>query len=481
MKRSLRVALYLAISFVLFVSLSASIQRWIVYPQFQTLEKQDVQRSAERLQAALNREIQSLENFISDYAEWDDAWDYMEKLDPVFLLSNFSPSNLKRNNYQLIWLIAPDGAILYHASYNKTTDSVREIPADQRERILTGHPFLKPLTGPAVSGFMPSDLGPTLVVAHPVLTTAGVGPPRGVMAMGRVLDESFAKSLSEQIQLPVELLSVTDLAGRLVPDVPSYRRLPSGEIEALILKSDWFGEPAFVLQIRTPPEITALGRRALIQSVLAVIGQGMLFLLISGLILLRTFRESHKQELDRLLEQRTATLRETEEYLKSIMDTVPVGIVIVAVTDHRIMDINPAALKMLNARKDEVVGQICHLFICPAEVGHCPITDLGKSCDRAERLLTRSDGASIPILKTVVPTYLMGRECLLECFVDIRDQKEAEERIQRTMADMARMNRAMVGREDRVLELKQEVNRLLRELGRSARYHEGTTKGEKEK
>ena len=38
------------------------------------------------------------------------------------------------------------------------------------------------------------------------------------------------------------------------------------------------------------------------------------------------------------------------------------------------------------------------------------------------------------------------------------------------MDDMERMNAVMMGREERVLEMKQEVNDLLVELGRASKY-----------
>jgi len=53
---------------------------------------------------------------------------------------------------------------------------------------------------------------------------------------------------------------------------------------------------------------------------------------------------------------------------------------------------------------------------------------------------------------------------------DITARKEAEERLQRTLSDMERHNRLMVGREIRVVELKKEINALLRELGRPPEY-----------
>jgi HAMP domain-containing protein len=52
-----------------------------------------------------------------------------------------------------------------------------------------------------------------------------------------------------------------------------------------------------------------------------------------------------------------------------------------------------------------------------------------------------------------------------------RDQAEASaERATRAMEDMERMNKAMMGREQRILEMKQEVNDLLVELGRASKY-----------
>ena len=74
----------------------------------------------------------------------------------------------------------------------------------------------------------------------------------------------------------------------------------------------------------------------------------------------------------------------------------------------------------------EIVGSVCHRYICPAEEGCCPVTDLGEEVDRSERLLLKADGESIPILKTVTRVLLNGRKHLLESFVDISELKLAE-------------------------------------------------------
>ncbi|RKX27352.1 MAG: hypothetical protein DRP45_01305, partial [Candidatus Zixiibacteriota bacterium] len=119
-------------------------------------------------------------------------------------------------------------------------------------------------------------------------------------------------------------------------------------------------------------------------------------------------------------------LRESEERYRLILGAIQVGVVLIDAESHTIIDVNPVAIEMIGIQKEEIVGKICHKFICPAEKGRCPITDLGEAVDNSERVLIRADGISVPILKTVVPITINGRGCLLDSFIDITDRKQAE-------------------------------------------------------
>ena len=124
-----------------------------------------------------------------------------------------------------------------------------------------------------------------------------------------------------------------------------------------------------------------------------------------------------------------AALRESEERLRVILDNVQTGVFIIDPDAHTIVDVNPAAVTLIGTPRGELLGTVCHRHICPAEVGHCPITDLGQAIDNSERVLLRSDGTRCSILKTVVPIRLNGRPHLLESFVDITARKAAEEQL----------------------------------------------------
>jgi len=124
------------------------------------------------------------------------------------------------------------------------------------------------------------------------------------------------------------------------------------------------------------------------------------------------------------------TIRELEERTRTILDSIHAGIIIIDPEPHRIIDVNPEASALIGAPKEQIVGQVCHTYICPAEMGNCPITDKGQRVDNSERVLLTADGRRIPILKTVAPIELNGRHHLLESFLDISGlkllQKELE-------------------------------------------------------
>jgi PAS domain S-box-containing protein len=116
-----------------------------------------------------------------------------------------------------------------------------------------------------------------------------------------------------------------------------------------------------------------------------------------------------------------------ELYLEAILSSIQAGVIIIDVERHEIVDVNEAAAKLIGASKEQIIGRVCHNYVCPAEKGKCPITDLKQVIDNSERTLIDINGKTIPIIKTVVPVRLKNRSYLLESFIDIADRKLAEE------------------------------------------------------
>jgi len=124
------------------------------------------------------------------------------------------------------------------------------------------------------------------------------------------------------------------------------------------------------------------------------------------------------------------TLRESEGRFRTILHSMQFGIIMIDANSHTILDANQKSLDMIGGTKETVLGSVCHSFICPAELGRCPITDLAQAIDSSERILITTRGEKIPILKSVVPTILGGKKVLIESFIDITERKRAEEVLQ---------------------------------------------------
>jgi len=134
-------------------------------------------------------------------------------------------------------------------------------------------------------------------------------------------------------------------------------------------------------------------------------------------------------------------LRESEEHLKTILDSIHAGIMVIDPETHKIVDANRFAVEMIGTYRAQVLGSLCHGYVCPAERGKCPITDLKQTVDCSERALMKANGQRVPILKSVVPVVRKGRKYLMESFIDITDRKRAEESLRRAKEEAEAANR----------------------------------------
>jgi PAS domain S-box-containing protein len=160
-----------------------------------------------------------------------------------------------------------------------------------------------------------------------------------------------------------------------------------------------------------------------------------------------------------------AELAESRDYLHQIYASVQSGIVIVDAKTHEIVDLNPAAARMIGAAKERIVGRICHRYICTAGPGRCPITDLHQNVDNSEHTLLTAGGSAVDIIKHVVPFNLNGRECLLETFIDNTERKKATDELHAAYARVTvaeeelRENYDLLGQKEQALRENSEILR----------------------
>ncbi|MDP2796728.1 MAG: PAS domain S-box protein [Methanoregula sp.] len=117
---------------------------------------------------------------------------------------------------------------------------------------------------------------------------------------------------------------------------------------------------------------------------------------------------------------------ESEERFRTILHSMQTGVIVIDANSHTILDANQKSLDMIGGTRETVLGSVCHSFICPAEPGRCPITDLGQTVDSSECILFNAQKEKVPILKSVTATTLGGKKVLIESIIDITEHKRAE-------------------------------------------------------
>jgi two-component system, cell cycle sensor histidine kinase and response regulator CckA len=144
------------------------------------------------------------------------------------------------------------------------------------------------------------------------------------------------------------------------------------------------------------------------------------------------------------------------------------------------IDCNHAALRMFRCfEKEQMLGKHPADFSPPTQPdgkkSRIQFTQFAAQAIKTgslqfEWILQRLDGNCFAADIIFSSLKLDGKSCLQMVFRDISARKKAELEQKRTQEETERMNRLMTGREQRILELKQEVNLLLEELNKPARY-----------
>lgn len=160
-----------------------------------------------------------------------------------------------------------------------------------------------------------------------------------------------------------------------------------------------------------------------------------------------------------------------------IMGNMHEGVYLIRTSDLSIVYSNPKFERMFGYEPGEMVGQ--HVSIVNAPTDQDPL-ETAKEISavleetgewQGEIKNIKKDGTHFWCYANVsVFNHPEYGDVLVSVHSDITKRKNLEEILKKEQADLKRMNKLMVGRETRMIELKKEINSLLGELGRGKKY-----------
>ena len=142
---------------------------------------------------------------------------------------------------------------------------------------------------------------------------------------------------------------------------------------------------------------------------------------------------NQKGVMDQKVALRTQDLEKNRRELRSILDSINAGVVIVDTKNYRILEVNQTAMEIIGLSKEEIIGSFCHQYMCVLEKGRCPVIDFSQPIQNAEQVLIKGNRQTVPIIKKVSPIFWGGRKCLMESFIDITELKFLEEQFHQSL------------------------------------------------
>jgi PAS domain S-box-containing protein len=179
--------------------------------------------------------------------------------------------------------------------------------------------------------------------------------------------------------------------------------------------------------------------------------------------------------------QIAAALQESEAMFTLLLRQTPIYVFIkeVSATESRVSRVSDNFIKMTGIASENMVGKTMSELFAPEFAAKITADDWAVvSRGEVVTLEETLNGRTYSTIK--FPIVQSGKSLLAGYTIDITERKRADERLRSQLDELRRWQQVMLGREERILAMKQEVNALLAEQGQPPRYPSVVDEGQQE-
>ncbi|MEZ4484363.1 MAG: diguanylate cyclase [Syntrophotaleaceae bacterium] len=294
-----KVLLVLLSAILLYSGAEFAIHHWILFPSFLQMEEYQAEQDLQRVRFALASEIDHLDKVCWDWAAWDDTYDFVASKDPEFVASNLVLGSFLDNRINLIHFYDSQGRLVWGQSHELSEGAhlalaVFSQPSQPEAlRLPQELPAGQAIAKVKIIGILPTEHGPLLLSARPVLTSDNQGPRRGTLVMGRLLDKVLVAELIERTRLVFSFSLLTSLSEKQTtlftanPETALFDKSTEGFLVTSQSYPALSGEPTFVLQVQSPRLFIKTMRLTMRHVVVSSVLAGLLLLVLMSTLLQR--------------------------------------------------------------------------------------------------------------------------------------------------------------------------------------------------
>jgi len=163
-------------------------------------------------------------------------------------------------------------------------------------------------------------------------------------------------------------------------------------------------------------------------------------------------------------------IKENEKRLQSLLEAGPDGMIIVD-TQHLITQVNKQTEKMFNYRRSELIGSSIKTLV-PELLDDSSLIPRLKNKERImlETAARRKDGNMFPADISLSPITTAEGTLIVSAVRDVTLRKETELAIKQNLEELELFTRLTIGREEKMIQLKSEINELLKRSDQAEKY-----------
>lgn len=263
----------------------------ILLNSFTELEKNDTTAHLDRVMSAYSDELTSFATLNSDWAVWDDTYNFVQNGGDAYIKSNLTYDTFNRLKLNLLVCVDRTGNIVYGKTFDLSQGKEMEVPPEIMQYLNIGGPLtVNPDGLSGIEGILMLSESPMMVVSYPILTSQATGPAMGFLVMGRYLDSSIIQTLRDvtHFSISTELFNSFSLPAdfanakkKLTTNHSQFvQPVDSNKVAGYEVLYDIFGEPALILRIELPRSIYLAGVKAIDYVLYALIAIGAIFALV---------------------------------------------------------------------------------------------------------------------------------------------------------------------------------------------------------
>jgi PAS domain S-box-containing protein len=271
---------------ILAIALTGVFVTSILLSNYQSLEQAHMTKDLSLVVSQINNEVSTLSAIDSDWAPWDETYDFVNGSNPDYIKKNINAYTFDNLHLDFMIITNRQGGIVYSGAYDPANGTIIPVKASLLHEININSPLLN-MTDPraAVSGILMLPDTPVLITSQPIVHTDFSGTPQGVVIMGRYLDQDEINKLAGLTVPTLTFDRIMDpsispnFLSAIEKNPANSFILPTNQdtVTGYTLVQDIYGNPTLVLEITEPRDLYRQGISTIFQFIVILLLTEMVF------------------------------------------------------------------------------------------------------------------------------------------------------------------------------------------------------------